>query len=303
LLLALWALLVWSLFGAAITRIAAVGLARGDRPGFRAGLAHGIRRWPLYFGAPAVPLVGAFVVAIPVMILGLLMQLDFFVLLGGILWPLVIICALIMALLLLGLAVGWPLMWATISVEATDPFDALSRSYSYAYHRPIRYLFYVLVAAIIGILGWYVVSWFARWIIELSYWGISWGATAERTSAIATEANYALNTVDTARDWSMFRVGADLIGFWHACIWTLAVGFAFSYFWSASTAIYYLLRKDEDGTEVTEVTYEEPGEPRGLPPLSTDAMGVPSVSDGGPAGSSTSPPPISSQPPPVPPGP
>ena len=52
-----------------------------------------------------------------------------------------------MALLLLGLAFGWPLMWATISTEGTDSFDALSRSYAYVFQRPLRYLFYVVVRA------------------------------------------------------------------------------------------------------------------------------------------------------------
>jgi hypothetical protein len=76
-----------------------------------------------------------------------------------------------------------------------------------------------------------------------------------------------------------FRAGANIIGFWHACLKTLAVGFIYSYFWSAATAIYYVLRKDEDGTEMNEVTYEDPAEARGLPPLTTDTMGVPAVSD------------------------
>jgi hypothetical protein len=290
-----WALIVWSLFGAAITRIAAVALARGDRLGFRAGLAHAIRRWPLYLGSPAIPLIGAFAIAFFIMIGGALAHPalggfgDLMVVVGGIFWPLALLAGFIMALLLVGLAVGWPLMWATISVEATDPFDALSRSYSYAFHRPIRYLFYVIVAAVLGMLGWYLVSLFAHWINELSYWGLSWGATAERVADIAKEAAAATDAIDDDRVWTTFRVGASIIGFWQACLFTLAAGFIYSYFWSAATAIYYVLRKDEDGTEMSEVTYEEPGDARGLPPLTTDTMGVPAVSD-------VSPPPSSSPP-------
>jgi hypothetical protein len=288
-LLALWALIVWSLFGAAITRIAAVALARGDRLGFRAGLAHGIRRWPMYLGGPAIPLVGAAIVAIPLLILGLLMQVDFFVILGGLIWPLSLLAGFIMALLLIGLAVGWPLMWATISVEATDPFDALSRSYSYAFHRPIRYLFYVIVAAILGLLGWYVVSLFHDWILKLTYWGLSWGATVDRTAEIAREAY-----IGGREEWGTLEYGGAIIGFWHVVLKMLALGFIFSYFWSAATMIYYLLRKDEDGTEMTEVTYEDGGDVRGMPPLATDTMGVPSVSDKPPA-----PDPGQSPPPPI----
>jgi hypothetical protein len=253
-LLALWALIVWSLFGAAITRIAAVALARGDRLGFRAGLAHGIRRWPMYLGGPAIPLVGAAIVAIPLLILGLLMQVDFFVILGGL-----------------------------------NPFDALSRSYSYAFHRPIRYLFYVIVAAILGLLGWYVVSLFHDWILKLTYWGLSWGATVDRTAEIAREAY-----IGGREEWGTLEYGGAIIGFWHVVLKMLALGFIFSYFWSAATMIYYLLRKDEDGTEMTEVTYEDGGDVRGMPPLATDTMGVPSVSDKPPA-----PDPGQSPPPPI----
>jgi hypothetical protein len=305
LLLALWALLVWSLFGAAITRIAAVALARGDRLGFRAGLAHGIRRWPLYLGAAAIPLVGVFLIAVPLLVLGALMQFDLFVFLGGLIWPLALLAGFVMALLLVGLFVGWPLMWATISVEATDPFDALSRSYSYAYHRPIRYLFYVIIAALLGLLGWLVVEMFLGWIIELSYWGISWGATAERVQEIRAAGAHVTSTVERTGDWDMFTIGASIIGFWHACLKTLAMGFFFSYFWAAATAIYYLLRQDEDGTELTEVTYEEAGEVRGLPPLSSDALGVPAVTDVPPLSSPTpvAPAPPTAEPPPISPGP
>jgi hypothetical protein len=299
--LALWALLVWSLFGAAITRIAAVALARGDRLGFRAGLAHGIRRWPLYFGSAAIPLAGVFLIAVPLLLLGLLMRLDFFVLLGSLIWPLALLAGFVMALLLVGLFVGWPLMWATISVEATDPFDALSRAYSYAFHRPIRYLLYVIVAAVLALLGWLIVALFAHLIIELSYWGISLGATTEQVQEIRTAGDYMTSTAERDRDLDMFTLGASIIGFWHACVKTLAVGFFFSYLWTAATAIYYVLRKDEDGTEMSEVTYEEAGEVRGLPPLSADALGVPAVSDVPPSSASTPLPPT--EPPPASPGP
>ena len=120
LVMALWALLVWSLFGAAITRVAAVALARGDKFGFRAALAHGIRRWPLYFGAPAIPLAGVFVIAIPLLVLGLLMRVDFFVFLGSLIWPLTLLAGFVMALLLIGLAVPM-LIYAQDETGAITP--------------------------------------------------------------------------------------------------------------------------------------------------------------------------------------
>jgi len=63
-----------------------------------------------------------------------------------------------MTLLLVGVLLGWPLMWATISVEGTDSFDALSRTYAYVFQKPLRYAAYIGFAVIIGLLGWIVVE-------------------------------------------------------------------------------------------------------------------------------------------------
>ena len=84
------------------------------------------------------------------------MRANLGLLLGGISGRWCWLAGLLMALLLLGLLFGWPLMWGTISTEGTDSFDALSRSYAYLFQRPLHYLFYALVAAI-GWLGWILV--------------------------------------------------------------------------------------------------------------------------------------------------
>ena len=82
---------------------------------------------------------------------------------------------LLMAILLLGALVGWPLMWATVSVEGTDAFDALSRSYAYTYQRPLRLLWYVVFATILAAVSMFVVKLFAASAISLGSWSIRWG--------------------------------------------------------------------------------------------------------------------------------
>jgi hypothetical protein len=63
----------------------------------------------------------------------------------------------------------------------------------------------------------------------------------------------------------------------------LAVGFLYSYFWTASTCIYLLLRRDADATEMDEVFLEEEQEEAtfGLPPIETDQAGAPVVDEAG----------------------
>ena len=152
-------MLVWAFFGSAITRVAAVELATGERIGWGEMIAHVREKWQAYCAAPLLSLAGVLVVALPIAVGGLLLWIPGIgEVIAGVLWPLALAGGVLMAMLLLGLLFGWPLMWATISAEGTDSFDALSRCYAYVFQRPLHYLFYAAVAAVIGYLGWLVVS-------------------------------------------------------------------------------------------------------------------------------------------------
>lgn len=267
LLCGLWAVAVWALFGGAITRMAAMQLAREEKIGLRTALRYAWSKWRSYFAAPLFPLLGVLLCTVPMALVGLVMRLDVGVLLMGILWPLMLAGGLLMAILLVGLVFGWPLMWPTISTEGTDSFDALSRSYSYVYHRPLHYLFYAAAVTLLGGLGWLLVWYFTEAVANLPTWAASWGSGNARMSDI-------LNPPDLD---GVGEVGAIFVNLWEGCVRLAALGFVYSYFWTASTAIYFLLRRDDDGTETDEIHVEEPGQAFGLPPLETDAAGVPVV--------------------------
>jgi hypothetical protein len=178
LLCGIWELIVWGLIGGAITRIAALKFTRDEAPGPVAAVSHVLAKLPSYSLPPLIALGGAAVFAIQLAIFGLLINIGFFAFLGALAWPFVLLLGLLMAILLLGALVGWPLMWATISVEGTDAFDALSRSYAYTYQRPWRLLWYVLVVAVLAIVSMCVVRIFALTTIALGDWSVDWGASA-----------------------------------------------------------------------------------------------------------------------------
>ena len=272
LLCGLASLAIWAFFGGAITRIAAVQLAGGEQISLPAALRFACSKWPAFFIAPLVPLLGVAFAALPVWIIGLLLNANLGVLLAAIIWPILLIIGAAMTLLLLGLIFGWPLMWATISTEGTDSFDALSRSYAYVFQRPLHYLFYAIVAALLGILSWLLVSNFAAAVISLTYWAASFGCGADRIDNIATGSE-SLGSIGHA--------GAALIAFWTGCVKLLAAGFIYSYFWTAVAAIYLLLRRDADATEMDEVYLDEDADEQGygLPPLGSDEAGAPVVDD------------------------
>ena len=182
--------------------------------------------------------------AIPVLVLGFIMRANVGLLLGGFLWPLALVAGVFMALLLLGVLFGWPLMWATISAEGTDSFDALSRTYAYLFQRPLHYLFYMVVAGFLGWLGWLLVQNFAAGVVWMGYWAAGWGSGNDQIQSILGSGE-PLGGVGYA--------GAVLVRFFAGCVKLLAVGYLFSYFWTAAAAIYFLLRRDVDATEMDEV--------------------------------------------------
>ena len=182
LLCGLWGAAVWAFFGAAICRGAAVQLAADEQIGWGSALRFAGRKWPSYFFAPLMPIGGALLAAVPVLVLGWIMRANFGLLLGGLLWPLVLAAAFVMTLLLLWVLFGWPLMWGAISAEGSDSFDALSRSYAYTFQRPLHYLFYAAVAAAIGWLGWLLVRNVAAGVIWMGYWAAGWGSGSAHAS-------------------------------------------------------------------------------------------------------------------------
>jgi hypothetical protein len=308
LLCAVWELLVWGLVGGAITRIAALKFTRDEALGPVAALKHAAGKLPSYSLPPLVALCGAAVFALQLAVLGVLMRLDFFAFLAGVIWPFVLMLGLLMAILLLGALIGWPFMWATISVEGTDAFDALSRSYAYTYQRPFRLLWYVLFAALLAALSMFVVKMFAASAIALGDWSINWGLDQETmdevvrpnalprdvdtdVAAVAPLAPPALeppareeadmNTVDeeAGQELGMFRLGARrTIYFWKSLMAALAAGYQAGFLWVAAVGVYLLLRRDIDGVQTTEV-YLDQDEAYGMPPLAGDAAtGVPEVS-------------------------
>jgi hypothetical protein len=212
---------------------------------------------------------GIALTAVPIALLGLLARADAGAVIIGVFWPLALLGGLFMTILLVGLMFGWPLMWSTISTEGTDAFDALSRAYAYVFQRPLHYLFYVIVASVAGSIGWLVVGLFAELVVHCTVWAASWGASADRITQVAQH----------GLDSQAGAFGTILILFWNNVIRTLAAAFGISYLWSASTAIYLLLRRHVDAVELDEVYLGESEQRFGLPLLEQDEAGVAGVAD------------------------
>jgi hypothetical protein len=267
-----WTLFVWSLLGTAIARIAVVQLGREDRADLSDAIDFARGRLPSVMAAALLPIFGVVILAAPIGVLGLMMKSGVGAVLAGLLWPFVIVANGIMAMILLGLVFGWPLINTAVAAEGSDAFDAISRSYAYTFQRPLRYLFYVLVASGVGLLSWLLVWGFSEAVIALGYWSASWGLGQSQTAAIIGPGETTLALT------GMSKFGASLICLWVGVVRAIASGFGYSYFWVAYSGIYLLLRQDVDSTEWDEIyDSSEAGLVYGLPKLTTDESGLPVV--------------------------
>jgi len=179
-------------------------------------------------------------------------------------FPLALVSGFLILLLFLGLVFGWPFMLAAVSVEGTDSFDAISRSFSYVYSRPWRCLFYALVAKLYGLVCIAFVVAFVALLAGAAFI-TGWIGMGRAFDPIL---QFALGT--TLADTTLLHVICGFIIRLFLCALAgLICSYLVSYAISQTTVIYFLLRKAVDGTEVTEV-FEEPIEEEELPAAEAD---------------------------------
>jgi hypothetical protein len=270
-LILLWTVATWALFGGAITRMAAVQVARKEKISMMEALRFTWSRYVSFFSAPLFPLVFIVVVVVFLIIYGLFHLIPLFgdIVVDGLGWPLVLLSGLAMAVVIVGL-VGWPMMYATISTEGSDSFDALSRSYSYVYVNPWQYLWYQLVAFVYGAIVVFFVGFMGSLLVYLGKWGV------DQTPGLALagrQPEYLFIHAPTSYHWRDLlmqgatvnqaamtwynHLGAIMVSIWLYLVFLMVVGFAYSFYWSVNTIIYLLMRRIVDDTEIDEIYLED----------------------------------------------
>lgn len=318
----LWTLVVWGFVGGALTRIAAVEFARRDRIPLGEAVRFAGRQFLALFAAPIFPIAVVAVITVAVWLAGTVLVMIPWVgdMVGALTFPLALLAGLLMAVLLLVYA-GWPIMYPAVSAEAGDAFDAISRSMSYMYQRPWHYVFYWAVTLVYGILVLFFVVTFTSFFVYLTGWALNlvwrpWWRAGEvdviRALFVHAPESYGWRDMlvpglgsaaqVTEKMALVPRAAAWILGFWLHLVFLGMLGFAYCLFWSASTVIYFLLRKAVDETDLDEVYLEEEQDelfPRPVTPpdVSLTQVNPPDVSITTVSGTSSAPPTSTETPP------
>ena len=234
------ALAVWALLGGAIARLAALRMTDDHPDSLIDAIKYSGRHLISSIGGPTIPLVGFFSLWGLVALAGLLARIPTVgPIVAGVLWIPILALGLFAAILLLGTLLSWPLMVATLSIEGTDAFDALSRAFGYLFGRPLMLAGLALLAVLVGSLGTLVVVGIAELASQLA---MRFVATGYAGGVLETDA--ALRTGDDA----------SAILAWSQSVWDLvAASYPAAFFWTATTAAYLLLRRSFEGTPLDRI--------------------------------------------------
>lgn len=240
----LFHLAVWSLIGGAIARMAAVQFARREGPTARSALRYSAAHFGSTMGSPLLPLVfiGFFwLLCLAGGLVGRLPGIGEAIV--GIFWFVPLLIGIVMAVMLLVIALSWPLMVATISTEGTDSFDGLSRGYDFVINRTWYALWLLLLTVVYGAVVITFVSWIANEGTQLAFWSVASGMGNENISPLLPPGPGAATET----------FGGTAVAFWQSVFGWLLRGFVISYFWTAVTIIYFLLRLSLDAKPLSDV--------------------------------------------------
>lgn len=206
----------------------------------------------------------------------------------GLLYGLALLAGFGAALLVLGLVLGFPLMWPTIAAEGSDSFDAMQRAMGYVGQRPWRAGLYALLLAVYGGACLLFVRCVALLLLKLAH--LATGAGMSLFGLIHSARSEAHTKLDAmwrmppwhelsflpgtsgVHFWGSFGnaplSGSESVGMYLLMVWVflvvgLVAAFAVSFFFCGSTEAYLLLRRDLDAVDYNEVYCElpEPAQP------------------------------------------
>jgi len=278
------ALAVLSVAGGAICRIAALQFAGAEKPGLRQAVRFGLRKFTAFFTSPLTPMIIILVIGATIILLGAWGNIPYVgELTVGLLLPLAFAVAIIITVIAIGIVGGFSLMFPTIAYEDSDCFDSISRSFSYVYNKPWRMGLYMVIAFVYGAVCYLFVRFFSFLVLWISHAFLQLGFAYQNRKLHAiwpepTFTDFFGAGAAAPTNWSTFA-GSALIYFWVLVVIGLVVSFVISFYFSASTIIYALMRNRVDLIPLEEVYLYSPQEPAEAAPTEAPTEEAPSVAE------------------------
>jgi len=257
------AFIVIAFAGGAICRLAAVQFARGEKAGLIEVLRFSKNNFTSFFAAPLAPLGVAIVAGLVISLLGLIVNIPFA---GELIMAITIFPALmgglIITILLILTIAGFSLMFPAIACDKSDFFDAICKAFIYVFVKPWRMGFYTVIAAVYGAICYIFVRFCTFLLLSTTYLFMQLSILADSSTNETTKLNAIWSEPQFKNllgySTAMALNGTESIAAYVVHISLLAVvglliAFVISFYFSANTIIYTLLRNKVDSTPLSEV--------------------------------------------------
>ncbi len=252
-------ILVWAVGGCAISRMVACDFSLGVLVSFRKGLAFAVGRMGSLLVAVLLPLFVATILTLAMSAVGWLLLgfsgMQFF---GAVFYGFMLIAGAITVALLACYILGTPMLIPAVACEGADGLDAIQRAFAYVLGRPLRLLIFGLIALMLGWLSVVIFDLIARAAIGFTGWASTLFADetardiVHRAAQVPERGGAARVTLAEPIEGPQGTT-AQIIRLWILIPRVIVGAFAVSFFFSASTILYLLLRQAHDGQDWAEL--------------------------------------------------
>ncbi|MFI4896838.1 MAG: hypothetical protein ACIARR_03325 [Phycisphaerales bacterium JB059] len=276
---------IWVRLGGAISRSAAEEFCLDRVTPWNEAMRFSLRKWVALFAAVVAPLAVVAVLALLLAVVGLVFAVPVAHLLPAVLYPLFLLLGALAVMITLLWVIGHPMLVPGVACEGTDAFDAVQRAFAYVLARPMRLVLYGALLIVQGViifgLASGVIAGAAGFTATTS--GAFIGDTpreiltpvpdtdpvSQRSSDAPriTRAGFAQQTDEATTEESDAEASGPIathgwsrriVNFWTGALELLLGAFFVSYFFTASTILYLLLRRLCDGQDVAELWMPAP---------------------------------------------
>lgn len=275
-------LAVISFAGGAICRFAALQFARGEKPGLIEVLRFTTRKFLSLFAAPLAPIGIIIVIGFFVFLLGLMGNIRWAgELIMAIFMLLALLAGFLITIIIIGAVAGFNLMFPAVVYSGADCFEAISHAFSYVYSKPWRMAFYTALAAVYGAICYIFVRLFAFVLLIVTYGlldvGVFGATDANKLARIWAKPEF-FNLLGSnggvSLNWSE-GIAAFVVYLLVLAVVGLVLAFIVSFYFSANTIIYSLMRNRVDNTALDDIyiySEEAQTEPGGIEAVSDESL-------------------------------
>lgn len=252
-------LVVICVTGGAICRISALQFAHGEKPGISEAVRYSTKKFVSFLAAPLAPIAISICLGMCIFLIGLFGNIPYAgEVIVALLFTLALVMGIVITIVLILTGAGFNLMFPALAYDGLDCFDAISRSFNYVYSRPWRMAIYTALAAVYGAICYMFVRFFAFLLLLVTRFLLTLGLSSkagQKFDVIWPQPQFQnlsgsiLEATSNGFEW----LAALVIYIFILIILGLIVAFIMSFYFSANTIIYALLRNKVDNTPIDEI--------------------------------------------------